>query len=146
MEIITVTTVCQLEQCLKIRRDVFVGEQGVPESLEVDGFDRSPAECRHILLTLQGEPAATGRLTPYDETTIKVQRVAVCKGFRTGGLGRAIMKALEEEALRLGYRRCLLNAQIQAQGFYEKLGYTALSPEPFLEAGIWHVRMEKSIR
>jgi predicted GNAT family N-acyltransferase len=38
-----------------------------------------------------------------------------------------------------------MDGQCQAEGFYNKLGYVTVSTEPFLDAGILHVRMQKEL-
>ncbi|WP_282937877.1 GNAT family N-acetyltransferase [Paenibacillus sp. RC67] len=144
-EIIHVTTQQQLNECLDIRKEVFVVEQQVDVSLEIDEFDESPESCRHVLLQQDGKPSAAGRMRPYTDDTMKLQRIAVLKSARGTGAGKAIVLALEEEAHRLGYNYTLLDAQCQAEGFYSKLGYITISTETFLDAGIPHVRMRKTL-
>ncbi|OXM82372.1 GNAT family N-acetyltransferase [Paenibacillus rigui] len=142
-----VTTPEQLQQCLDIRMEVFVQEQQVDPSLEIDAFDESPDACVHMLLLEDGQPVATGRMRPYENasSTMKLQRIAVRQAQRGTGAGKAIVLGLEEEAKRLGFASSLLDAQCQAEPFYEKLGYKKVSPETFLDAGIPHVRMKKQL-
>ncbi|MBE1446915.1 GNAT family N-acetyltransferase [Paenibacillus sp. OAS669] len=142
---IHVTTQEQLNQCLDIRKEVFVREQKVDISLEIDEFDESPQACYHILLLEDGKPTATGRMRPYTDDTMKLQRIAVRQSSRGTGAGRAIVLGLEEEAKRIGYAYTLLDAQCQAEPFYAKLGYVTISEETFLDAGIPHVRMKKTL-
>lgn len=137
-----ITTEEQMNQALDIRRTVFIEEQNVPEELEIDEYE---SVCTHVLaLDEQGHPVATGRILPYGEGKGKMQRIAVRKEARTGGFGRKVMDALEEIGKAKGYTHFVLEAQIHAEEFYKKLGYTTTS-EPFYEAGILHVRMEKSM-
>jgi predicted GNAT family N-acyltransferase len=131
-----VTTEEQLKQCLDIRMDVFVKEQQVDVSLEVDEFDASPDACVHILLQDDGRAIATGRMRPYKEGVMKLQRIAVRQEQRGTGAGKAIVLALEEAARERGYGWTLLDAQCQAEAFYHRLGYETVSPEVFLDAGI----------
>lgn len=146
-QIILVTDQDQLQQCLNIRMEVFVREQQVDESLEVDEFDQSPDACIHMLLLEDGQPVATGRMRPYENAseTMKLQRIAVRKEQRGTGAGKAIVLALEEEAKKQGFAYTLLDAQCQAEPFYAKIGYTTVSSETFLDAGIPHVRMKKPL-
>ena len=51
------------------------------------------------------------------------------------------MMALEAQARELK-AHSVLDAQVQAEAFYRKLGYETISDEPFDDAGIPHVRME----
>jgi len=75
---------------------------------------------------------------------VKAERVAVRRPFRGAGVGRALMRALEDEARALGRRELVLNAQLPVVAFYERLGYRAEGPE-FLEAGIPHRAMRKPL-
>lgn len=143
MKIIPVTTRDQLEQCFAIRIKVFVEEQQVPADLEMDEYDESPEACSHILLTDGDKPVATGRWKVYEEGAAKLQRIAVLKEYRQGGVGRLLVQALEEDARQKGMKSVLLDGQCSAEGFYRKLGYVTEPGEPFLDAGILHVRMTK---
>ncbi|CAM3785394.1 GNAT family N-acetyltransferase [Marinicrinis lubricantis] len=146
IEIIAVTTQEQLQQCLNIRKAVFVEEQNVPLELEVDEYDESPNACSHILIRSAGENAATGRHKPYDSETAKMQRIAVLKLYRGTGLGRILLEALEQSAREQGFRAAKLDAQLQARAFYEKCGYEVVSEDVFLDAGIPHVTMKKYLQ
>jgi predicted GNAT family N-acyltransferase len=141
-----ITTREKLQEAFQIRMEVFVDEQQVPKDLEMDEYDASPETAHHILVvTEDGVPAATGRFIEYKPDTAKMQRIAVRKPFRGKGTGRALMSALEAWAKEKGYSYSLLDAQCQAEPFYQKLGYVTVSPEKFLDAGIPHVRMKKPL-
>lgn len=135
----------QLEHCLTIRKEVFVQEQNVPIDLEIDEFDVLNEHVHHILVEIEGNYAATGRLIYYKDNAAKLQRIAVRKAYRGQGLGAVLIIALEELARDLGLTKSILDAQCQAENFYGKLGYTTISTEPFDDAGIPHVRMEKTL-
>jgi predicted GNAT family N-acyltransferase len=117
----------------RIRREVFIGEQNIPESDEWDGED---ATSVHVLATLNRDPVGTGRL----DRAGKIGRIAVLSGLRGRGIGTLILGRLLDEARRLGIREPYLHAQVQAVPFYEKLGFARKGGE-FDEAGIPHVRM-----
>lgn len=144
-EVIEVKSEGQLQQCLEIRKEVFVEEQQVPLEEEIDELDHLDAESNHILITIDGQVAATGRIKWLDETTAKMQRIAVLKPFRGSGIGRSLMVALEQLARSMGAEKSVLDGQCQAEGFYHSLGYVTVSEEPFYDAGILHVRMEKRL-
>ncbi|CAH1208745.1 GNAT family N-acetyltransferase [Paenibacillus sp. JJ-223] len=135
----------QLQQALDIRHDVFVVEQQVPAEIEIDDYDVISADVHHALLHVDGQPVGTGRLVYYADDTAKMQRIAVLKSYRSFGYGRVLLLAMEERARELGLAYSVLDAQCQAQAFYEKLGYEVISAEPFYDAGILHVRMRKSL-
>lgn len=145
MEIIPVTAREQLEDCFSIRIKVFVEEQKVPRDLEMDEYDVSPDACRHILLKDGDKPAATGRWKVYEEGTAKLQRIAVLKEYRSSGIGKILVLALEDDARKAGMDTVILDGQCTAEGFYKRLGYTTVPGEPFLDAGILHVRMTKKL-
>ena len=117
----------------RIRREVFIREQGIPESEEWDGED---AACIHVLATLNREPVGTGRVNPAG----KIGRIAVMSGTRGRGIGTRILRCLILEARRHGIREPFLHAQVQAVPFYERLGFSR-EGEEFDEAGIPHLRM-----
>ncbi|WP_328803650.1 GNAT family N-acetyltransferase [Paenibacillus puerhi] len=134
-----------LEQCLQVRMEVFVKEQQVPVELEIDEFDASWEACRHFLLLDSDRPVAAARYRMYDENTAKLQRIAVLAAYRGFGLGRRIIEVMENEIRSLGVGFIILDGQTHAESFYRKLGYVTVSDEPFLDAGIWHVRMKKRV-
>ncbi|WP_019911535.1 GNAT family N-acetyltransferase [Paenibacillus sp. HW567] len=144
-EIVRVTTEEQLRWGLDIRMKVFVEEQKVPAEEEIDEYDVIGDNVHHILLLDEGIPVAAGRLIYYKAGTAKMQRIAVHKDYRSKGYGRILLLALEELARELGLEASILDAQCQAENFYSKLGYKVISAEPFYDAGILHVRMEKSL-
>lgn len=122
----------------KVRFEVFVDEQRVPEDEEID--ERDPA-CVHVLVfSDHGEPIGTGRIDLEAEG--KIGRVAVSSGYRGRGVGTALMRLLHEVAAQHGLERVWCNAQTGAAPFYERLGYSTTSQQTFYEAGIEHVRME----
>lgn len=146
MKVVLVTNDRQLEQALSIRFAVFVDEQGVSADLEKDEYDESPESCRHhLLLDDDGMALATGRWKLYEPGVAKMQRIAVLKKNRGLGLGKKLLEAMERDARMCGIRSSLLDAQCSAEPFYRKLGYETISSEPFLDAGIEHVRMIKPL-
>lgn len=131
-----------LKNVYQVRRKVFIEEQGVPESIEIDDKE---AEAVHFVLYEDDHPSGAGRLRLIDNFG-KAERVCVIAAKRGRGLGRHIMTAMEKEAAARGAGYLKLNAQIQAEPFYHQLGYEIISEEPFLDAGILHVTMQKKIQ
>lgn len=134
----------ELEAAFFVRRAVFMEEQQVPEEIEMDQFDERDAPTIHFVATLGNEPVGAARLRTYSDGVGKVERVAVAASQRGTGLGRKLMDVLEQTAREHGYAKLKLNAQCHAQRFYEKLGYVQIG-ELFVEAGIDHVAMEKTL-
>ncbi|MET7613866.1 GNAT family N-acetyltransferase [Streptomyces seoulensis] len=139
------------EACFAVRKEVFVGEQGVPEDIEYDAHD---ATALHVLATgADGIPLGTGRLlhgeaaagkTGGDASVGSLGRLAVTRRARGLGVGAALVRAIEDAARGLGLTAVDLHAQTQALGFYERLGYTAYGPG-FLDAGIDHRAMRRPL-
>jgi len=129
-----------LSICLALRRAVFVDEQGVPPEVDADGRD---ADCTHFLAWVNGVPIGTARMREV-EGVAKGERLAVLEDFRGHGAGRILMDVLEANARAAGLRTVLVHAQEVAVPFYARLGY-APSGEPFVEAGIPHRAMRKSV-
>jgi predicted GNAT family N-acyltransferase len=120
-----------------VRLDVFVREQGIPEEVELDELDPS---ALHLVAYESDEPAGTSRLVFRDGMWL-VGRVAVIEKYRGTGLGRAMMMAVMDEAVRIGASELHLHAQVKAAGFYEKLGFQPYG-EPYDEEGIDHISMK----
>ncbi len=141
IEVRTVVTADDREAAYGVRRRVFQDEQGVPPELEFDGDD---AGAVHVVATAGGAVIGTGRLVVHAEYA-KVGRMAVLRGWRGNGAGRAILRALMAEAVEHGSARIALHAQVHAIGFYERSGFRIVGDE-FDEAGIPHRRMERTLR
>ncbi len=118
-----------------VRAAVFLKEQGIPAEID---FDANDFRCAHAIAELEQKAVGTGRI----QADGKIGRVAVLKDFRGKGIGSALVNALIDHARRTGLNNVFLNAQLSSTGFYEGLGFTERG-EPFIEAGIQHVRMEQ---
>nr|MDD5837061.1 GNAT family N-acetyltransferase [Eubacteriales bacterium] len=129
------------EDSKSIRFEVFCDEQGVIKSHEIDDFDTN-SEAKHIVLYHNGKPIATSRFYRESGDTWHAGRIAVIKKYRGTGCGRLVLEKAEECMRDLGARESFISAQIQAQGFYEALGYKAYGDE-YLEEDIPHIAMKK---
>jgi len=129
----------QDQQALRtIREQVFMQEQNVPEELEWDGEDE--AACHLLAEDAAGNPIGTARMLADGH----IGRVAVLKQWRGHGVGMALMLTILKRAQKEGHREVFLDAQVEAIGFYRKLGFTT-EGETFLDAGIPHRHMTLSI-
>ena len=143
MESKRITVEDDLIKAFHIRKEVFVREQGVSLEDEFDDFDALNGLCEHILVYYNQQPAGTGRLRVVDGLG-KLERICILEPYRKFGLGRGIIKALEEIAEEKGVSRVKLHGQTQAEGFYKKLGYQT-SSSIFMEDGIPHILMTKEL-
>ncbi|KMK96753.1 acetyltransferase [Rossellomorea marisflavi] len=135
-----VSTEEQLQEVFSIRKSVFVEEQNVPAEDEIDQYEE---ESTHFLLYDEDHPVGAGRFRVMDGKG-KAERICILSSLRGRGAGREIMRAIEDYAREMSLPVLKLNAQSQAIPFYEKLGYEIVSEE-FLDAGIPHRTMEKSL-
>lgn len=137
---ITAVGLENLPQAAAIRQEVFVEEQGFHN--EFDDIDPIAVH----LLVLEGEnPVAVGRTFPDETGKIwHLGRICVRKPWRGCHLGSKVMKGLEAAAKERGAEKLVLSAQVQAKGFYEKLGYHPYGEE-YLDELCPHIAMEKTI-
>jgi predicted GNAT family N-acyltransferase len=133
-------TARERDDAFAVRIKVFVDEQGISRSEELDDFDASATHCVGYV---DGSPVAAGRLLLFDGYA-KIGRMAVLASHRGSGLGALVLDALEREAVVRGVRHFKLSAQLHARGFYERCGYTAHS-DVYDDVGIPHVDMEKLV-
>ncbi|MFC4778529.1 GNAT family N-acetyltransferase [Paenibacillus sp. GCM10023252] len=141
-----ITNQQQLDDASSVRQEVFVKEQGVAADREYDEFDSLTAEADHVVVYDGTIPVGTGRvrLLDYSGPTAKLERICVLEEYRQYGLGRLIVDELERLGKARGAHQAMLNGQTQAEPFYIRLGYKTVS-EVFLEEGIPHVKMVKSL-
>lgn len=125
-------------ELIKLRGIVFVEEQNVPVSLEVDGMD---PDCRHVKAVMDDQIIGTARLLPNGY----IGRMCVLKEFRNQGvgtkmLGNLIQQAFSDQTTQEPIDEVTLNSQSSAIPFYEANGFVTCSEE-FMEANIAHRKM-----
>ena len=140
IEIVVPATGQQVEDAFAVRVAVFVDEQGIPRSEELDDLD---AVAVHCVGYLDGMPVAAGRLLLAGGYA-KIGRMAVLAPHRGSGLGAGVLDALEREGVARGVRHFKLSAQLHARGFYERRGYAAVG-DVYDEVGIPHIAMAKRL-
>lgn len=129
-----------------LRIEVFVKEQNVPIELELDDKDHSDNTV-HIGYFDDDKLIGIARLIDLDKDVIHIGRVAIDKDYRGKGIGRKLIIGCETTAKNILKREVIieLSAQIQAEKFYESLGYNRVNDKIYLDAGIEHVDMRKVI-
>ena len=113
-------TTRELYEIVRARTEIFLLEQKII-CQDFDGVDYDSLHC-------------------FLEETVKIGRVlSLTHGI---GLGKELLnKSIPEIKRKLNCNNITLHSQKHAQGFYEKLGFTATSPD-FIEEGIPHVAMK----
>ncbi len=129
-----------------LRIEVFVREQNVPLELELDEKDHSENTV-HIGYFHGDKLIGVARLIDMNKDVIHIGRVAIDKNYRGKGIGRELIIGCETTAKLILKREVTieLSAQIQAEKFYESLGYNRVNDTIYLDAGIEHVDMRKVI-
>lgn len=129
-----------------LRIEVFVREQNVPLELELDEKDHSENTV-HIGYFSDDKLIGVARLIDLDKDIIHIGRVAIDENYRGKGIGRDLIIGCETTAKEILKREVTieLSAQIQAEKFYESLGYNRVNDTIYLDAGIEHVDMRKVI-
>ncbi|NBZ86609.1 GNAT family N-acetyltransferase [Stagnihabitans tardus] len=129
---VTIAETRDIALCRRLRRIVFIEEQGVSEADELDDLD--PVAIH--LLAEEGAPLGSARLLVLGDTG-KIGRVCVLAEARGRGIGAALIRAAVARFRDMGLARVILGAQVHALGFYEALGFEALG-EVYDDAGIPH--------
>ena len=129
-----------------LRIEVFVREQNVPVELELDDKDHS-MNTVHIGYFNGDKLIGVARLIDMDKDVIHIGRVAIDREYRGRGIGHELIIGCENIAKQILQKEVIieLSAQIQAEKFYESLGYNRVNDKIYLDAGIEHVDMRKEI-
>ena len=136
----------ELDLGFALRIKVFVKEQNVPIELELDDKDHSDNTV-HIGYFHDDRLIGVARLIDMDKDIIHIGRVVIDKDYRGKGIGRKLIVGCETTAKNILKREIIieLSAQIQAEKFYESLGYNRVNDKIYLDAVIEHVDMRKVI-
>ncbi len=131
------------DAAMALRREVFVGEQGVPPEEEIDAAD---ASAIHIVAVDDADSAVLGTCRVIDDGNgiLRVGRLCVRSSARRRGVAAALLGEAEREARAAGARILAMHAQTHAMSLYESLGYEPRG-ERFDEVGIEHLAMEKRL-
>ena len=96
-----------------------------------------PPDGTFLVVRLRGAPVGCGGFKRDGPVTAYIKRMWVSADARGSGLGRRLLKALEDRAEALGYRIVRLETQkslTEAQQLYRSSGYREVAPfndEPY---------------
>jgi predicted GNAT family N-acyltransferase len=111
----------EMREALKLRREIFVDEQGIPSELDEDGCD---GDATLVLIYDGNVPVATGRFSVGTDGEATLARIAVGPLYRGHGIGGLVVSELEKLAILEGARRFVLLPHEYLEYFYDKLGYS----------------------
>lgn len=83
---------------------------------DLNNIALSFAEGCFLVGEIDGELVATGGYKPYDNETVKIERVFIHLKFRRLGLASQLINALFSEAKKAGYKRVVLETTSDWQG------------------------------
>jgi len=136
-----VTGDVELREAFEVRRQVFVGEQGISENLVFDGRD---GEALHTVVKDGERVIGTARVQFLADNQAKLERMAVLKRYRRKGIGREMILFLEAVLKDKQAPQVIIHAQLEVVPFYKLCGFDELGL-PFWEAGIEHIKMRKQL-
>ena len=130
----------ELYEILRARAEVFIVEQ----DCVYQDLDNKDLGAYHVIIREDGDIVAYLRVldkgVSYD--TASVGRVITTEKGRGRGIGLVLLKeGLKVAKEAFGAERVTISAQCQARGFYEKVGFSAVS-DTYLEDNIPHIRMQ----
>jgi predicted GNAT family N-acyltransferase len=117
----------ELMQCFALRAAVYMGEQQCPYWEEFDGNDYSAS---HLMLYVDGEPAASIRIRWFG-TFAKFERAVILKRYRSMGLFMPFCEWAKEFARKKGYTKVYLHSQHRLWQIMERGGFKKLDERVF---------------
>ena len=133
-------TVDELYEILRLRAEVFVVEQNCVYQ-DLDGKDK---KAYHVFLKRDGEVVACLRVLPKGVSYPDAESIGrIVSKIHKSGLGKIVVaEGIKVAREKFGAKRLLISAQVQAQGFYEKQGFSVVTGETYLEDDIPHTLMQ----
>jgi predicted GNAT family N-acyltransferase len=102
------------------------------------------AESLHLVALDGGRVVGCVLFHPEGTETGRLFQMAVEPHRQGTGLGTRLVRTLERELARRGFREVVLHARDTAVGFYARLGYAPVGP-PYSEVGIPHQNMRRAL-
>ncbi|MYM26940.1 GNAT family N-acetyltransferase [Duganella sp. CY15W] len=106
--------------------EAITGDSG-KASFDVDDV-RGPMACFVVARNDDGTALGCGAFRPIEPGVAEIKRMYARHG--TSGVGSAVLRFLEDEALALGYQALWLETRLvnrRAMDFYEARGYTRIA-------------------
>lgn len=117
----------ELMQCYALRAAVYMGEQHCPYWEEFDGNDYT---ATHLMLYVDGEPAASMRLRWF-ASFAKFERAVILKRYRSMGLFIPFVEWAKDFARKKGYAKAYLHSQHRLWKIMERNGFRKVDDRIF---------------
>lgn len=101
-------------------------------------------ESLHLVALDAGRVVGCVLFHPEGTETGRLFQMAVEPDRQGTGLGTRLVRTLEVELGRRGFREVTLHARDTAVGFYARLGYAPVGP-PHVEVGVPHQNMRRTL-
>ncbi|MBN8229724.1 GNAT family N-acetyltransferase [Corallococcus macrosporus] len=98
----------------------------------------------HLVLHVEDDVLGCVLFHPEDAHGGRLFQMAVAPTLQGKGFGARLVRTLEDELRRRGFRHVHLHARAPVVPFYERLGYTVYG-EPYEEVGIPHRNMQRDL-
>lgn len=136
-----VSTISEFVDGIRLRVEAFIIEQGCKPGWEPDEKDR---DADHYIAKVDGKVVGVLRVVREGAKVFKIERMVTLQESRKLGVGRQLLAYVLSELRIQGAEKIWMQAQSQAQGFYEKCGFVSTSSEYDLY-GILHLDMEYAL-
>ena len=107
-----------------------------------DKFDK---DSFHIIGLYNKVIIASGRVHFNNDDEAQIRYMAVDNAFRTKGIGKEVLKILEEYIKKNNAKKIILNARNDVIKFYKNSNYLIVEEYLGSDTGIPHTKMEKKI-
>lgn len=107
-----------------------------------DGYEES---AFHLIGIKNKRIIACGRLHLNNKEEAQIRYMAVAENLQGTGIGKQVLKLLEENAEECNVKRIVLNARDHAINFYRISGYETIKKYNGSDTGIPHTSMRKNI-
>ena len=102
------------------------------------------AESLHLVAVAGSRVVGCVLFHPEGTETGRLFQMAIEPERQGTGLGTRLVRTLEDELARRGFREVTLHARDTAVGFYARLGYAPVGA-PYSEVGIPHQNMRRAL-
>ena len=123
-----------------IRKSVFNIELGISES---ELFDKHDETCNHFLIFNGKNVVGSVRIRSMGQT-IKLERMAILKKFRTKNYGKNCISEIKKYYSMKNFSQIVLDSIYSVRGFYKKCGFIE-EGHIFQRVGIDHIRMSLTL-
>jgi ribosomal protein S18 acetylase RimI-like enzyme len=129
----------------RLRYEVLRQPWQQPEGSERVPEDSLPTTVHALALDDSGHATGVAMLQAAGPGTGQVRFMAVAPAWQGRGVGRQLLRHLEDAARQRGYGRLVLHAREAAVPFYIRLGYTVQAPSHTLFGTVAHFLMYREL-